>query len=97
MARRVNNQKSRNFEINRLAVMNQGQVFLKILLREVSCTDLLCDTASFTCLHIGLPQLVQNQSFARVYVPHHTDDRAPKLLLQILPSSLGRQLLFPLS
>ena len=48
---------------------NIADMLLEILFREVSRTDLLSDTASFTCLHIGPSQLVQNESLACVDMP----------------------------
>lgn len=45
---------------------------------EVGGTDLLCDTSSLIGLHIGLPELVQDQRLTRIDVTHDADDRAPQ-------------------
>jgi hypothetical protein len=55
-----------------------------IVLGEVSSTDLLCDTSSFSSLHIGLPKLIKDKCFSGIYMTKNTDDRASHLLLLVL-------------
>ena len=57
---------------------------LNIFLGEVSGTNLLCDTTSFTGLHISLSELVKNQCLSSIYVTKDTDNWASQLLCLFL-------------
>lgn len=86
---RVNDQEAGNLEVEGFSVCNVSQVLLKGIWGEESCTDLLSDTTSLTSLHIGATKLIQNKSLARVYVTHHTNDRATQFLGSIALASLS--------
>ena len=47
---------------------------LAVLHLHVVCTDVLSDTTSLTCNHIGLANIVEERSLTVVNVSHHGDD-----------------------
>lgn len=49
-------------------------LFLNILDRHVGSTDLLCDAARLSVLHIGPTELVQDLRLAGVHVTQYADD-----------------------
>ena len=47
---------------------------LAVLHLHVVCTDVLRDTTSLTCNHVGLANIVEERSLTVVNVSHHGDD-----------------------
>jgi hypothetical protein len=52
-------------------------MFLKSFSWEVGSSNLLSNTASFSSLHIGSSQFIENQSFACIDMAEDTNNWAP--------------------
>ena len=89
----INNKEAWDFKIEFFSSFHFLQMFMKICLWEVSSTNLLSDTSCFSCLHICLSQLIKDQCFARIYVPHYTDNWTSKFFLFGLLSTTFLQFL----
>jgi len=80
VTRGVNNEEAGKFQIEWLSVSHDIDMFLKVIFREVSGTDLLSDTSSFIRLYVGLSQLIQDKRLSRVDVTHNTNNGTTQFL-----------------
>ena len=61
----VNNEETRQLECALLPIGPQSLcAFEQSIPRNIGGTDLLCDTTSFTILHVGAPDIIQDLGFA---------------------------------
>jgi len=84
VTRSVDNEEAWDFQIKLLTIMNTVQMILKVLFREIGCTDLLGNTSSFSSLHIGASELIQDECFTGIDVTENTNDRASQFFLLLL-------------
>jgi len=87
----VDHEEARDFEVEGLAICHDLNVLAKVVLREVSCADLLRDAACLVRLHVRFSEFVEDESLACVYVAHNADNGAAQLAsillsLALLPS-----------
>ena len=68
MARSINNKEPGNLQINIYSVLHSINHVLNIVLREISCTNLLCDTTCFASLNVGFPKFIKNECLTCIYV-----------------------------
>jgi len=105
----VDNQESWKFEIDIDSSTSLSDMAFDIIFWEVSGTNLLSNTTSFTSLNVGSSELIKDKSLTSIDVTKNTDNWASKfgnlgfdigssfsLSLQDFFSSLFHSLLFGL-
>jgi hypothetical protein len=93
----IDDEQSRDLELESAVLVDNGCLLLDSFDWEVGSSDLLSDTASFTFLNVGLPNLVKKFGLASIDVSQNTADGRTQVVLG--PSCQGSLvlLLAPLS
>ena len=81
MTRSINDQKTWNLELEGVVFVDNLGFRLNGIDGEIRSTNLLGDTSSFTLLHIGLSNLVQQFRLTSIDVPENTADRRSEVVL----------------
>ena len=79
MSRSVDNQESGNVEVQFNFSSCSFDMFEQVVLWEVSSADLLSDASSFSSLDVCVPQLVENEGLASVYVTKDAENWTPQI------------------
>jgi hypothetical protein len=74
--RGVDNEITRQLEVEVKAALHADHVLNDGALGEIGSTDLLCNTTSFACLNISSSKFVENECFASVDVAENTENGA---------------------